>query len=178
VQLEPVIRSAAGRPSAGPIRDPDPTWFMPRRIRRVRGGWRSRSAGATAAFLLCAELSRFPIAAPGTICGNHRAHSPRHLRASPGMVFALQLHELIPKAGTRSLPYSAYKRGVTGSNPVAPTKFLQLDGIFETLIGDSATTAGNHRCMLPDGRRVPRGHGSIPFDHHPAPCADGRHHRH
>jgi len=26
--------------------------------------------------------------------------------------------------------------------------------------------------MLPDGRKVPRGHGSIPFDHEGAPCAD------
>jgi hypothetical protein len=40
------------------------------------------------------------------------------------------------------------------------------------------TTAGNHRCMLPDGGRVPSGPGSIPFDYQGAPCADGRHHRH
>jgi hypothetical protein len=40
---------------------------------------------------------------------------------------------------------------------------LQLDGLFETLIGNPVTTAGNHRCMLPDGRRVPSGHGSIPL---------------
>ena len=32
--------------------------------------------------------------------------------------------------------------------------------------------------MLPDGGRAPSGHGSIPFDHQGAPCADGRHHRH
>jgi len=44
----------------------------------------------------------------------------------------------------------SYKRGVTGSNPVAPTKFLQLDCLFETLIGDSVPTAGNHWCMLPE----------------------------
>jgi hypothetical protein len=53
-------------------------------------------------------------------------------------------------------PISPYKRGVTGSNPVAPTRFLQLDGHFETLIGGPVTTAGNHRCMLPDGG-VPKG---------------------
>ena len=29
--------------------------------------------------------------------------------------------------------------------------------------------------MLPDGGRVPSGHGSIPFDHQGPPCADGRH---
>jgi hypothetical protein len=43
---------------------------------------------------------------------------------------------------------------------------------LETLIEDPVTTAGNHRCMLPYGGRVPRGHGSIPFDHEGAPCAD------
>ena len=32
--------------------------------------------------------------------------------------------------------------------------------------------------MLPDGGRVPRGRGSIPFDHEGAPCTDGRYHRH
>jgi hypothetical protein len=42
---------------------------------------------------------------------------------------------------------------------------LQLDGLFESLIGDLVTKAGNHRYMLPDGRRVLKGHGSIPFDH-------------
>jgi hypothetical protein len=40
--------------------------------------------------------------------------------------------------------------------------------IFETLIGGLETTAGNHRCMLPDGGGVPGGQGCIP----PAPgCA-------
>jgi hypothetical protein len=50
---------------------------------------------------------------------------------------------------------SPYKREAGGSNPPAPTKFYQLDGLFETLIGDSVTTAGNHRCMLPDGEGCP-----------------------
>jgi len=59
-----------------------------------------------------------------------------------------------------------------------PPGFLQLGGFFGTLIGGPVTTAGNHRCMLPDGGRVPKGHGSIPFGHQGAPCADGRHHRH
>jgi hypothetical protein len=65
----------------------------------------------------------------------------------------------------------AYKRGVTGSNPVAPTKFLQLDGLFEMLIGDPVTTVGNHRCMLPDWGTVPSGHGSMSFDDQGAPAA-------
>jgi hypothetical protein len=51
-------------------------------------------------------------AAPGTTCGNHRADFPRHLRASPGTVFAVQLHELIAIAGARSFPIPPYKRGV------------------------------------------------------------------
>jgi hypothetical protein len=116
--------------------------------------------------------------APGTTCGNHRAHFPRHLRTSPGMVFAVRVHEPPLKAEHDPELISSYKRRAGGSNPPAPTKFLQLGGIFETLIGDPVTTAGNHRCMLPDGGRVPSGHGRIPFDHQGAPCADGRHYRH
>ena len=54
-------------------------------------------------------------------------------------------------------------------NPIAPTKFLQLDGLFETLIGGQVTTAGNHWCMLPDGGRVPRGPWQHPL--RPAGCA-------
>ncbi len=108
-------------------------------------------------------------AAPGTTCGNHRANYPRHLRASSGMVFAVQMHELTRKAGRNPYLIPPYKRGGAGSNPAAPTKFLQLGGLFETLIGDPVTTAGNHRCMLPDGEGVPRGHGGIPFDHQGAP---------
>ena len=46
------------------------------------------------------------------------------------------------------------------------------------LIGGLVTTAGNHRCMLPDGGKGARGCGSIPFDYQGAPCAYGRHHRH
>ena len=64
---------------------------------------------------------------------------------------------------------SPYKRGGAGSHPAAPTKFVQLDGLFETLNGGPVTTAGNHRCMLPGGGRVPSGHGSIPFDHQGVP---------
>ncbi len=80
--------------------------------------------------------------------------------------------------GSRIAQIPPYKRGVAGSIPAAPTKFVQLDGIFETLIGGPVTTAGNHRCVLPDGGRVPRGNGRIPFDHEGAPCAGGRRHRH
>src|SRR5271169_7225216 len=92
---------------------------------------------------------------------NHRAHFSRHLRTFPGIVFAVQPHELIARAGARSSPDSPYKRGVTGSNPVAPTKFLQLDGLFETLIGGQVTTAGNHRCIRPGMGMASQGRGSI-----------------
>ena len=30
---------------------------------------------------------------PGTICGNHRAHSPRHPKTPPAMISAGQVHE-------------------------------------------------------------------------------------
>jgi hypothetical protein len=85
------------------------------------------------------------------------------------MVFAVQMHESTRKAGRKPCPIPSYKRGAAGSNPAAPTKFVQLGGLFETLVGDSVTTVGNHRCMLPDEERVPSGHGRIPFDHQGAP---------
>ena len=62
---------------------------------------------------------------PGTTCGNHRANYPRHLRASPGMVFAVQMHEPNRKAGCNPYLIPPYKRGATGSNPVAPTRAEQ-----------------------------------------------------
>jgi hypothetical protein len=39
---------------------------------------------------------------------------------------------------------------------------MQLDGLFETLIGDLVTTAGNHRCMFNDEGSVPSGDDRIP----------------
>jgi hypothetical protein len=49
-----------------------------------------------------------------------------------------------------------------------PPKFPQLDDNFETLIGESGTTAGNHRCVPSDVAGVLGGQGCIP----PAPgCA-------
>src|SRR5690348_10367502 len=79
------------------------------------------------------------------------------------MVFAVQTHEPIRGAGR--IPYRTppHKREATGSNPVAPTKFVQLADLSRTLIGDSGTIAGNHRCMLPDGKRVASGPRSIPL---------------
>jgi len=69
------------------------------RARGQRMRWR--------AFPSYAELSRSPIAAPGTTSGNHRAHFPRHLRTSPGIVLAVQLDGLTLRAGMRSCAYFA-----------------------------------------------------------------------
>ncbi len=61
---------------------------------------------------------------PGTTFGNHRANFPRHPGASPGMVFAVQLLELTPRAATRSLSLFALQaRGHRFSSPV-PTRWL------------------------------------------------------
>ena len=119
-------------------------------------------------------------AAPGATFGNHRANFPRHVRTSPGMVFAAQLHELIAIAGARSFPISPYKRGVTSSNPVAPTKFLQLGGLFETLIGGWVNHSREPPVHAPGRGRVPKGHASVgqlpqeaarPRGCHPDPAA-------
>ncbi len=117
---------------------PGPNSLHRRGVSNRRGGGRS---------FLCRAIV-ISGAAPGTTCGNHRANYPRHLRASSGMIFAVQMHEPTRKAGRNPYLIPPYKRGVTGSNPVAPTEFLQLGGLFETLIGDPVTTGGNHWCML------------------------------
>src|SRR5579859_3047824 len=82
-----------------------------------------------------------------------------------------------PRAHSSAEEHSPYKREAGGSNPPAPTKFLQLDYLFETLIGSPVTTPGNHRCTLPDGRRVPRSNGRLPSTTR-ARRADGGHHWH
>jgi hypothetical protein len=55
-----------------------------------------------------------------------------------------------------------YKQEAGDSNPPAPTRFLQLDGLFETLIEGLVTTAGNTGACSYTGE-VPRGHGGIIF---------------
>ena len=55
---------------------------------------------------------------------------------------------------------------LTSEKPVVqthlrPPKLSQLDGTFETLIGDSGTAAGNHPCMLPGEGSVPGGQGRV-----------------
>src|SRR5215470_4354208 len=39
--------------------------------------------------------------------------------------------------------------------PTCAHQVSQLDGLFRPLIGNSVTTAGNHRCMLTDGEGCP-----------------------
>jgi site-specific recombinase XerD len=43
------------------------------------------------------------------------------------MVFAVQMHEPTRRAGRNPCRIPPYKRGVTGSNPVAPTRFTQVE---------------------------------------------------
>jgi len=65
------------------------------------------------------------------------------------MVFAVQMHEPTLRAGRIPYRIPPYKREAGGSNPPAPTKFSQLDGLFGTLIGDSGTMGGNHPVHAP-----------------------------
>ena len=64
-----------------------------------------------------------PGAAPGTTCGNHRANYPRHLRASPGMVFAVQVNEPAWEAGRNPCRIPPYKRGGLVRTQLRPQVF-------------------------------------------------------
>jgi hypothetical protein len=69
-----------------------------------------------------------------------------------------------PPAGHQGRIAQRKSTRLTSEKPVVrthlrPPRFRQLHCLFETLIGDSGTTAGNHRCMLPDGGGVPGGQG-------------------
>ena len=123
------------------------------------------SADAVAGALFLCRAIAISDPAPGTTCGNHRANFPRHLGTSPRMVFAVQLYELTPRAGTTCLPLYALQARSRWFEPTCAHQVSAARWPFETLIRDSVTTAGNHRCMLPDAGRVPSGPGSIPFDH-------------
>ena len=59
------------------------------------------------------------------------------------------------RLGRDPCPISPYKREAGGSNPPAPTKFVQLNDLFGTLIGGPGTIAGNHRCTHRSVGRVP-----------------------
>jgi hypothetical protein len=59
---------------------------------------------------------------PGTTFGNHRADSCGHPGASAGRVSAGRSHRATLRPGAILTSFSPYKRGVTGSNPVAPTR--------------------------------------------------------
>jgi hypothetical protein len=72
------------------------------------------------------------------------------------MVFAVQMHEPARKAGCNPCLIPPYKRGVRRFKSYCADQVLQLDGLIETLIGGPVTTAGNHRCTLPDGEGAQR----------------------
>ena len=54
--------------------------------------------------------------APGTTCGNHRANYSRHLRASPGMVFAVQVHEPTRRARRNPCRIPPHRRVSTAAD--------------------------------------------------------------
>jgi hypothetical protein len=64
----------------------------------------SADAVAGAPFLCRAIAISDP--APGTTCGNHRANSPRHLRAHSGMLFAVQTREPTRRSASSSVQHS------------------------------------------------------------------------
>jgi hypothetical protein len=99
----------------------------------------------------------------GSQTGSHRRQTPGDAGRRARTISAVSWHNKLRRATFRDRSVASYKRGGAGSNPAAPTRFLQLDGLFETPIGGQVTTAGNHRCILPDGGRVPSCHGSIPL---------------
>ena len=72
------------------------------------------------------------------------------------------------RAHSSVVEHSPYKRGVRRFKSYCAHKFPQLNGLFETLIGEPVTTGGNHRCMLPDGGRCP---GAMAASLRPRGCA-------
>jgi hypothetical protein len=105
---------------------------------------------------------RYPIARSKSQSKSQRPQTRRVIRLRPATIVASRCRIGQQQETSRDGTNAPYKRGVTGSNPVAPTKFLQLDGLFETLIGESVIIAGNHRCMLPEGGRVPAAMAASP----------------
>jgi hypothetical protein len=77
------------------------------------------------------------------------------------MVFAVQLHELIAGAGAQSFPISPYKRGVTGSNPVAPTR--QNAGGLIMKPGQRATSVPFRSVRATAVRLLERGRPMLPL---------------
>jgi hypothetical protein len=150
-------------------------------IRRVRSGTARDVAtivGRPATFVgRCGPMARWgscPVARSKSQTKSQRPQTPGHARPLPAAITAARWHVRTFPAPSSHTTDFAYERGVTVSNPVAPTRFSQLNGIFETLIGNPATTAGNHRCMLPDERK----RAQRPWPHPPITgvCRVGRRH--
>jgi hypothetical protein len=70
-------------------------------------------------------------AAPGTTCGNHRAHFPR-AKTSPGMVSAVQVHEPTSVAWARSLVHFALQARGHWFEPSCAHNFRILDSACRT----------------------------------------------
>jgi hypothetical protein len=71
------------------------------------------------------------------------------------MVFAVQM---LNRPGKPGAILASFR--LTSEKPVVrahlrPTKFVQLNDLFRTLIGDLETIAGNHRCTHQGVGRVP-----------------------
>jgi hypothetical protein len=74
--------------------------------------------------------------------------------------------------------FRPYKRGVTGSNPVAPTRKDQVRPHVDPNQTYPRNHSGNHRCTLAGVEKGPQVRGSIVVDHKGAPYTDSRDHRH
>ena len=110
---------------------------------------------------LCRAVARSPMLLREPLAGTTVHTFPDTSGHFPALFPQPSCMSRLARAGARSVPISPYKRGGAGSNPAAPTRFLQLDDLFETLIGNPVTTAGNHRCMLPGrGKRAQQARSS------------------
>jgi len=95
---------------------------------------------------------------------SQRPQTPSHARRLPATITAARRHVGLLPAPSRHATDFAYKRGVTGSNPVAPTKFSQLDANPEAAgepTRPAATPAGGQgsrqASLTAGGRPVERG---------------------
>jgi site-specific recombinase XerD len=93
--------------------------------------------------------------------------------AQPGERYA-EARSFRSRAHSSAVEHSPYKRGVTGSIPVAPTSSEHIS-ILKKKAGNRS---GNHPCMLFGVAKGAQGRGTIIFDHEGAPCTDSRFHRH
>jgi hypothetical protein len=110
-----------------------------------------------------AVLTRPVRSGPGTTCGNHRAHFPRHPRASPGMVLAGHAHDPALSAGPILRPFSPLQARWRWFEPTCAHQVFPARRPF----WNTDRRLGNHGLEPPvhAPRRgsVPSGQGSIPW---------------